>query len=149
MGLLETTDDQESRLFEPGNTNGTGFRDAWPAAVPGLVGGFMARGACARRACGLIDGNRVGGGGLGESDEPVVIGGGGSGLLGGRDGLATGLGGSRLTGAGILGRSLLGGTGGNSMMGPICSEKLDIQLFLWVWVESHVVDDNDRKTPTH
>jgi hypothetical protein len=76
-GLFEAIDTQDSRLVEPGNLNGASVPDIWLADVPGLVGGFIARGAC-----GLKGGGRAGGGTVGTSED-LGVGVDGSGLLGG------------------------------------------------------------------
>jgi hypothetical protein len=75
--LFEAIVVQESRFVDPGNVREAGVRDVWVVAVPGLVGGFIARGACghSKRA--------RDGGDLFEVAADFVTGLGGSGLFGG------------------------------------------------------------------
>jgi len=102
-------DPYDSLLDEPTILGGAFQSDAWEdAAVPGRVGGFMASGAWGRSGGGL-----VGGGLLGASEAAVDgldvvsifnMGGGGSGLFGGSDGLADpGCVRSSLKGVGLFG----------------------------------------------
>lgn len=85
---------------------------AWLAAVPGRVGGFIPRGAC-----GLNGGDLDGCGTLGVCGFAVGLG--GSGLVGGSDGLPRGVEGFSLARAGGGGKSFAGGVGGTVMFGPL------------------------------
>jgi hypothetical protein len=113
MGLLEAIDAHESRIVDPGNLRGTAVPRIWSDAVPGLVGGFMARGAC-----GLSGGGRDGWGSFGLFGD-FDTGLGGSGLFGGSDGLPIGLVEAGAVGAGGSGKSFAGGSGGIAIVGPL------------------------------
>jgi hypothetical protein len=114
IGLLETIDAQESRFVEPGNVSEVFDSDVWVAAVPGLVGGFMDRGAC------CLNGGGLDGCGILGLPANFAAGVGGNGLFGGCDGLPmTGLGESGLEGAGDWGKSFAGGSGGTAIVGPL------------------------------
>jgi hypothetical protein len=113
VGLLETIDAQESRFVEPGNVSEVFASDAWVAAVPGLVGGFIDRGAC------CLNGGGLDGCGILRLPVNFAAGVGGNGLVGGCDGLPMmGLGGPGLEGGGGCGKSFAGGSGGTAIVGP-------------------------------
>jgi hypothetical protein len=132
MGLLlEAMDPHDNRFVEPATL------DPCDAAVPGLVGGFIPRGAC-----GLSCTGRSGGGLFGASGELVfnrdvstfnAVGLGGSGLVGGSNGggsdeLVPGLDPCTFNGAGLIGRSFAGGVGGTASIGPFTSRLVMISL---------------------
>jgi hypothetical protein len=109
--LVEATDVHDNRFVEPVILGAEEV--AGDAAVPGLVGGFIPRGAWGRSGAGL-----KGGGRLGASDDVStvkVVGLGGNGLFGGADELLLpGLDPSKFNGGGLFGASFAGGVGGTA-----------------------------------